>query len=107
MHQGEIIRGVTTDRGGEARGLQHPPTPRNSPPAKFASQGGTHVRTDTQIKFLYYPLAISQSQPKKLSLPYIKVHVIRKPQKINESIYRISIQLLPLDMDASFQNTEQ
>ena len=36
------------------------------------------------------------------SLPYIKFHVIRKTQNINENIYRISIQLLSLDMDASF-----
>ena len=29
----------------------HPPNP---PAAKFASQGGAQVRTDAQIKFLYY-----------------------------------------------------
>ena len=39
---------------------------------------------------------------KQRSLPYIKFHVVRKTQDINESIYRISIQLLSLDMDASF-----
>ena len=26
------------------------------PAAKFASQGDAHVRSDTQMKFLYYPL---------------------------------------------------
>ena len=25
---------------------------------KFASQGDAHVRRDTQIKFLYYPLTV-------------------------------------------------
>ena len=28
--------------------------PPNPPAAKFASQGGAQVRTDAQIKFLYY-----------------------------------------------------
>ena len=32
-------------------------TPINPPAAKFASQGDVHVRTDAQIKSLYYPLA--------------------------------------------------
>ena len=29
--------------------------PPNPPAAKFTSQGGAQVRTDAQIKFLYYP----------------------------------------------------
>ena len=29
---------------------------RESPAAKFASQGDAHVRTKAQIKFLQYPL---------------------------------------------------
>ena len=33
-----------------------PPSHPNSPAAKFASQGEAHMRTDTQIKFIYYPL---------------------------------------------------
>ena len=34
----------------------HPPPP---PPAtKFASQGDAHMRTNTQIKFWYYPLCV-------------------------------------------------
>ena len=39
-------------------GLQHPPPhcPPNLPAAKFTSQGDAHVRTNAQIKFLYYPL---------------------------------------------------
>ena len=32
--------------------------PQNPPAAKFASQGGAHVRTGDQIKFLYYPLTL-------------------------------------------------
>ena len=32
--------------------------PPNSPATKLASKGDTHVRTDAQIKFLYYPLAV-------------------------------------------------
>ena len=36
--------------------LEHPfPNP---PAAKFASQGGAHVRNAAQIKFLYYSLVI-------------------------------------------------
>ena len=31
------------------------------PAAKFASQGDSQMRTDTQIKFLYYPLLIKFS----------------------------------------------
>ena len=43
-------------RGGG--GLQHGLTapPPNPPAAKFASQGDAPMRTDTQIKLLYYPL---------------------------------------------------
>ena len=32
------------------------PSSTNPSAAKFASQGDVHVRTDTQIKFLYYTL---------------------------------------------------
>ena len=35
-------------------------------------------------------------------MPYIKFHVHRKTENNNESIYRIVIQLLSFDMDASF-----
>ena len=39
-------------------GLQHglTTTPPNPPVAKFASQGDAPMRTNTQIKLLYYPL---------------------------------------------------
>ena len=37
-------------------GLTVPPP--NPPAAKFASQGDVHVRTDAQIKFLYYQLTV-------------------------------------------------
>ena len=33
-----------------------PPSPKNASAAKFASQVDVHTGTDTQIKFLYYPL---------------------------------------------------
>ena len=34
-----------------------PPLPAPKPPAvKFTSQSDAHMRTDAQIKFLYYPL---------------------------------------------------
>ena len=36
-----------------------PPSPTNSSAAKFASQGDVHVKTDTQIKFLYYPMRVN------------------------------------------------
>ena len=32
---------------------------KNLPAAKFASQRDAHVRTNTQIKFLYYPLIVN------------------------------------------------
>ena len=35
-------------------GLQHP----DPPAAKFALQGDAHMRTNTQIKNLYYPLKL-------------------------------------------------
>ena len=41
--------------GGLEQGLTVPPPPK-PPAAKFASQGDARVRTDAQIKFLYYPL---------------------------------------------------
>ena len=34
--------------------------------AKFASQGDAHMRTNTQIKFLYYPLPMSLPMSKIL-----------------------------------------
>ena len=33
----------------------HIALPPNPPATKFASQSDVHVRTDAQIKFLYYP----------------------------------------------------
>ena len=41
-------------------GLAAPiPLPQTKPPAaKFASQSDPHVKTDAEIKFLYYPLYI-------------------------------------------------
>ena len=42
--------------GGCLQGTPPPPSHPNSPAAKFASQGEAHMRTDTQIKFIYYPL---------------------------------------------------
>ena len=36
-----------------------PPSPANPSAANFASQGNAHVRTDAQIKFLYYPLRVN------------------------------------------------
>ena len=41
-------------QGGLQQGLLAPQTP---PAAKSASQGDAHVRSDAQIKFLYYPLS--------------------------------------------------
>ena len=34
-------------------------TPAPPPAAKFASQGDVHVRTDAQIKFMYYTLTVN------------------------------------------------
>ena len=49
-------------KGGLQQGATvHPPSlpssPTNPSAAKFAPQGDVHMRTYTQIKFLYYPLA--------------------------------------------------
>ena len=38
-----------------------PSPPKKTPAAKFASQRDAHMRTDAQIKFLYYPLGGSQN----------------------------------------------
>ena len=45
-----------------------PPTPPPPPAAKFASQGDAHVKTDAQIKFLYYPLNRSGNDPEEISV---------------------------------------
>ena len=45
-----------------------PPTPPPLPAAKFASQGDAHVKTDAQIKFLYYPLNRSGNDPEEISV---------------------------------------
>ena len=49
-----MIYSITGGEGRLQRGLTAPPP--NPPAAKFASQGDAPVRTDTQIKLLYYPL---------------------------------------------------
>ena len=46
--------------GGWAREAYNTPPPQkkiNYPAAKVTSQGDAHVRTNAQIKFLYYPQA--------------------------------------------------
>ena len=43
--------------------------PPPSPTAKFASQGDAHMRTDPQIKFLYYPLTSWASPVAHIFLP--------------------------------------
>ena len=45
-----------------------PPPPPPPPAAKFASQGDAHVKTDAQIKFLYYPLNRSGNDPEEISV---------------------------------------
>ena len=50
----EVIYSEIGGGGSLKRGLTAPTS--NPPAAKVASQGDAHVRTDTQIKFLYYPL---------------------------------------------------
>ena len=47
--------------GGELKATAPPPPLSNPPAAKFASQRDAHMRTDGQIKFLYYPLLTSNS----------------------------------------------
>ena len=49
--------GPTVGGGG---GVCGPPPPTTPPPpaAKFASQDDAHMRTNTQIKFWYYPLCV-------------------------------------------------
>ena len=52
------------------QGLSVPLHPQPPPPpaAKFASQGDAHVKTDAQIKFLYYPLNRSGNDPEEISV---------------------------------------
>ena len=44
---------------GKIRGAYSAPFPPNPSAANFASQGNVHMRTDAQIKFLYYPLRVN------------------------------------------------
>ena len=48
-----VVRGELITRSYRAP----PPLPK-PPAATFASQGDDHLRTDAQIKFLYYPLTV-------------------------------------------------
>ena len=56
--------------GGLTAGAVSAPSPPTPPPpaAKFASQGDAHVKTDAQIKFLYYPLNRSGNDPEEISV---------------------------------------
>ena len=57
----------------------------------------SELKFENHIKVLYLKVG------KKINaLCHISSHVIRKTQNINESTYRITIQLLSLDMDVSF-----
>ena len=62
------------------------------------------VTIDSQLKFENHikELCFKVGNKSLFSLLYIKFHLIRKTQNINESIYRITVQLLSLDMDSSF-----
>ena len=46
-----------------------PPPPHPPPNAKSASQGDAHMRTDPQIKLLYYPLTSWASPVAHIFLP--------------------------------------
>ena len=50
-----------------------PPPPPNPPAAKFASQGDVHVRTEAQIKFLYYPVIVPCHTQKTLCIVAQKI----------------------------------
>ena len=61
------------------------------------------VIIDSELKFENHITVLCLKVSKKINaLCRISSFIIRKTQNINESIYRISIQLLSLDMDASF-----
>ena len=47
--------------------------PPNPPAAKFASQGDVHVRTEAQIKFLYYPVIVPCHTQKTLCIVAQKI----------------------------------
>ena len=49
------------------------PPPPNPPAAKFASQGDVHVRTEAQIKFLYYPVIVPCHTQKTLCIVAQKI----------------------------------
>ena len=58
MYSNSIYRKIVIY--GKIRGAYNaPPSPANPAAAKFASQGDVHVKTDTQIKFLHYPLRVN------------------------------------------------
>ena len=58
MYSNSIYRKIVIY--GKIRGAYStPPSPANPAAAKFASQSDVHVRTNTQIKFLYYPLHVN------------------------------------------------
>ena len=60
------------------------------------------ITIGSELKFENHVKELCLKVDKNLSsLPYVKFHEIRKTQNITESIYRISVQLLSLDMDAS------
>ena len=83
------------------RSFQHPSPPKKTPAAKFASQGDAHVRTDAQIKFLYYPLVIKYH-------PYASALLI-SPKSIKYSLlkYRRSIDICKHKYLTKFTYLEQ
>ena len=60
--------------------------PKKNPAAKFASQGDTHMRTDTQIKFLYYPLPL-QNEYRLKGIAIKKIVITSSPKNKTISLF--------------------
>ena len=59
---------------------------KKNPAAKFASQDDTHMRTDTQIKFLYYPLPL-QNEYRLKGIAIKKIVITSSPKNKTISLF--------------------
>ena len=89
-----IYSKIGEGRGGRGwvvvMGLQQPAlsTPPPPPTAEFTSQGDSHMRTDAQIKFLYYPLGVGFNLPDHM-LPILLKKSSKRKGRVTSSCHAL------------------
>ena len=89
----EVIYSEIGGEGSLKRGLTAPTS--NPPAAKVASQGDAHVRTDTQIKFLYYALWRLSTLKFSVGSFFLKFQILRTLPFFFKSLFHLCLSNSP------------